>query len=112
MGASLKPSGVIHCAHVQRHPHGGRAHLKLGLDDDAAEGGWFREWRKSSTGAANAKSDTAPTSSAPVPTSVCFSRLITGFTCGGRIHSSVTNQRVNKANSVFWGVVFAIRQRK
>ena len=62
------------------------AHLKLGLDEAVAEeGGWLRAWRKSSTGAANAKSDTAPTSSAPVPTSVCFSRLTTGFTCRAEV---------------------------
>lgn len=68
------------CSHAQTQHRYDDRHLKLGLDD-AAEGGWFKEWMKSSTGAANAKSDTAPTSSAPVPTSVCFSRLITGFTC-------------------------------
>lgn len=38
------------------------------------------ECTKFSTGEANMKSDTAVTSKAPVPTNVCFSSLITGFT--------------------------------
>lgn len=36
---------------------------------------------KSCTGVAKINSETAPTSNAPVPTRVCFSNLITGFTC-------------------------------
>jgi len=83
-------------------------HLKLGLDD-AAEGGWFRAWRKSSTGAAKAKSDTAPTSSAPVPTSVCFSRLITGFTCRG---SSVRECTEGLYPVCFGVLVSEIRKRE
>lgn len=36
--------------------------------------------KKSSTGVANMNNETAATSKAPVPTSVCFSILMTGFT--------------------------------
>lgn len=37
-------------------------------------------WKKSCTGVAKTKRNTAVTSSAPVPTSVCFSILMTGLT--------------------------------
>jgi len=37
--------------------------------------------RKFSTGVAKMNSKTPDTSNAPVPTSVCFNILITGFTC-------------------------------
>lgn len=37
-------------------------------------------WMKSCTGVAKMNNETAATSKAPVPTSVCFSILMTGFT--------------------------------
>lgn len=77
---------VTYTGYVLRSMIGAKSYRKFGLLFEVGavtllSFGSRTECMISSTGAANMKSDTAETSNTPVPTNVCFSMLITGFTC-------------------------------